>query len=343
MRSVSIRCPTISELPSPVLSKIGWPWTEGSLQFPETISDGLPWPRISIVTPSYNQGQFIEETIRSVLLQGYPNLEFIIIDGGSMDKTIEVIKKYEPWLASWVSEPDRGQSHAINKGIQRATGDILFWLNSDDLCLPDAFRSVAEAFQAHPGVALVTGQARQVDQQGKIIGELRSYFTSWDEVVTNPRNSVRQISTFFSRTLFKEVGLIDENLHDAMDHEFMIRITRFHVPLILNNYLIAYRTHINANSFQRIVECNEESERMRSKFFYNKKIAAIYHKRSVTNWICLSEMDRLTPSKRIICILHAVKNRPSTIFSREFWWSMKNIWISLYDSTTRKGKEISNI
>ena len=126
MRLYSGRCPQLSELPSSPPGKIGWPWTEESSQLPEKMSDGSPWPRISIVTPSYNQGQFIEETIRSVLLQGYPNVEYIIIDGGSTDNSLEIIKKYEPWLAYWVSEPDRGQSHALNKGIQKATGDIFF-------------------------------------------------------------------------------------------------------------------------------------------------------------------------------------------------------------------------
>ena len=118
-----MRCPTINELPSPPPGKRGWPWTEDSPQLPDTMPDGSPWPKISIVTPSLNQGPFIEETIRSVLLQGYPNLEYIIMDGGSTDESIEIIKKYEPWLAYWESEPDRGQSHAINKGFQRASGD----------------------------------------------------------------------------------------------------------------------------------------------------------------------------------------------------------------------------
>ena len=165
------------------------------------LSADVLWPKISVVTPSYNQGQFIEQTIRSVLLQGYPNLEFIIIDGGSDDNTLEIIRKYENWLTYWVSEPDRGQSHAINKGIRRATGEILLWLNSDDLVLPDAFNTVVSKFVENPEVRLIIGQAHIVNSCGEIIGELRSEFSSWEEIATNPRNSIRQVSTFFCAQL----------------------------------------------------------------------------------------------------------------------------------------------
>ena len=114
--------------------------------------DGKTWPKISIVTPSYNQGEFIERTIRSVLLQGYPNLEYIIIDGGSTDRSVELIGKYEPFIRYWVSEPDKGQSNAINKGFQHASGGIFAWLNSDDIYLPGALVAVAKAL---PYVAFV--------------------------------------------------------------------------------------------------------------------------------------------------------------------------------------------
>ena len=130
-----MRCPTLAELPPPLEGKTGWPWTVESTQLPETMPHGSPWPRISIVTPSYNQGEFIEETIRSVLLQGYPNLEYIIMDGGSSDKTNEVISKYASWLKYWRSQKDEGQAAAITEGFLRATGQIGAYINSDDFYL----------------------------------------------------------------------------------------------------------------------------------------------------------------------------------------------------------------
>lgn len=152
-----MRCPTLAELPPPPPDRTGWPWTVESPRVPDTMSDGrLCWPRISIVTPSYNQARFIEETIRSILLQGYPDLEYIIIDGGSTDDTVAILRKYEKHLAYWVSEKDRGQSHAINKGMERISGDVWMYQNSDDLLSRGALAAVADRF-ADPSVSWVGG------------------------------------------------------------------------------------------------------------------------------------------------------------------------------------------
>ncbi|MEO8399398.1 MAG: glycosyltransferase, partial [Ignavibacteriaceae bacterium] len=131
----------LKEIPPPPKGKTGWPWDEETT--PE-IYEGLKnVPKISIITPSFNQGLFIEQTIRSVLLQNYPNLEYIIIDGGSTDNTIEIIKKYEPWIKYWISEKDSGQSEALNKGILHCEGEIFNWLNSDDYYSKDCFKLIA--------------------------------------------------------------------------------------------------------------------------------------------------------------------------------------------------------
>ena len=151
-----MRCPILKELPSPPPGKTDWPWTEESIQLPDKMPDGSSWPKISIVTPSLNQGQFLEETIRSVLLQGYPDLEYIIIDGGSTDDTLKVIQRYESLLAYWISEKDEGMYNAINKGFSIATGEIMAWLNSDDKYTPWALNVIGDIFRKLSEVEWVT-------------------------------------------------------------------------------------------------------------------------------------------------------------------------------------------
>ena len=137
----------LSELPSPDINKVGWPWTvESEIDSYSSVKQ-TSWPKISIVMPSYNQGKFIEETIRSVLLQNYPNLEFIVCDGGSNDKTQEILERYKPWLSFCQSKKDKGQGHAINLGFSIASGDYFGWINSDDFYLPNCFRTLTEHFQ----------------------------------------------------------------------------------------------------------------------------------------------------------------------------------------------------
>ena len=168
----------IEALPPIDVTKQGWPWIEASDSLPDKMPNGSDWPRISIVTPSYNQGKFLEETIRSVFLQGYPNLEYIIIDGGSTDNSIEIIKKYEPWLTYWVSEKDRGQSHAINKGFEHATGEIYGWLNSDDYFLPRALKAFAQASIKDKNSVAWAGSALEINKIGEKTGEFEPRFDS---------------------------------------------------------------------------------------------------------------------------------------------------------------------
>src|SRR5438270_3751687 len=143
-----MKFPTLAELPPPA-GKTGWPWTEETPALPPARPDGSAWPRISIVTPSYNQGEFIEETIRSVLLQGYPDLEYFVLDGGSTDASTGVIGKYERWLTWWLSERDAGQADAINNGLQKSSGELFNWINSDDALLPGALFRLAVAYRGN--------------------------------------------------------------------------------------------------------------------------------------------------------------------------------------------------
>jgi glycosyltransferase involved in cell wall biosynthesis len=238
---MSFRCPTLTQLPPPLSGKTGWPWTEESPQLPETMpvsstglrTDGSPWPRISIVTPSYDQGHFIEETIRSVLLQGYPNLEYIIIDGGSTDGSVEIIKKYEPWLTYWVSEKDEGQSHAINKGWQRSSGQILAWLNSDDILNAHALGEVASIWQQDSRYGFISGATELVDQSG--VSEGKTFGSEFDltETLITSQNCVAQQSTFMSHSALHCVGCLDIDLHMSMDWDLWLRIgSRFPVKFV---------------------------------------------------------------------------------------------------------------
>lgn len=215
--------PTLAKLPPPPPGKSGWPWTEESPPLPEAMPDGQPWPRISIVTPSYNQGQFIEETIRSVLLQGYPDLEYIIIDGSSTDESVEIIKKYEPWLASWVSESDRGQAHALNKGFSRATGEIFAWLNSDDTFQPQALYLAAIHLLQHSQIGMVYGHARVIDQDGNLLTTWLAPKFDLAKQLFEYRY-IPQQSAFFRRQAFEQVGALCEDMYYTMDFDLWLRI-----------------------------------------------------------------------------------------------------------------------
>jgi glycosyltransferase involved in cell wall biosynthesis len=188
-----------------------------------------PYPRISIITPSYNQGHFIEETIRSVVSQGYPNLEYIIIDGGSTDNTVEIIKKYESQITYWVSEPDRGQTHAINKGLAIATGDILAYINSDDYYRPNALFKVAEYFSNHPETDLLHGRCCYVNEQGEKIGEQFGNIQTLEEILNLwgvwwQRRQFVQPEVFWTRRITEAIGLFNEDLYYVMDYDYWERI-----------------------------------------------------------------------------------------------------------------------
>ena len=190
-----------------------------------------PLPRITIITPSLNQAAFLEQTINSVLDQDYPNLEYIVIDGGSTDGSVEIIQRYANHLTYWVSEKDRGQGHAINKGLERATGDIIAYLNSDDYYLPGALQRVGEFFTKHPEVDLLHGRCRFVDPAGNKIGDRLGSMMSYQEILDlwdvwwKERNFV-QPEVFWTRRITERIGDFREDLHWVMDYEYWVRILR---------------------------------------------------------------------------------------------------------------------
>ncbi len=199
------------------------------------------YPKISVVTPSYNQGAFLEKTINSVISQNYPNLEFIIIDGGSQDNSIDIIKKYENHFTYWVSESDRGQSHALNKGFNLATGDILTWLNSDDRFMNQTLWRFAELFQDNPDAGVVVGAGRIVNQKGEEIyfKEPQTEITIESLFTWLNNGNFMQPSSAFSKSVWSLTGGLDENVHIALDLDFWLRIAAAGVRFVTCSELLS--------------------------------------------------------------------------------------------------------
>ena len=178
------------------------------------------------MTPSFNQGRWLEKTIRSVLLQGYPNLEYILVDGGSRDESVDLIKKYEPWIQYWVSEPDDGQCDAINKGFSKATGQILGWVNSDDWLASGALSSVAGAWMKRkPSTGAVVGDGKIVDSTGALWYQPPMHEITADSIYRWLEDSnFMQPSCFFSHAAWNECGPLDEEIHISLDVDLWLRI-----------------------------------------------------------------------------------------------------------------------
>jgi glycosyltransferase involved in cell wall biosynthesis len=245
-----MRCPTLNELPPSPPGKIGFPWTEESVQLPQKKSDGKEYPKISIVTPSYNQAQFIEETIRSVLLQGYPNLEYIIIDGGSTDNSTEIIRKYESYLTYWISEQDEGQSDAINKGFKISTGEISAFLNSDDVYMPNALALVSQYLNQNAQYDFICAQTRFIDTNSKRIKGFEELFMVEinDRTMTETCH-IAQPSTFFRSITFDRIGFFSKELHYAFDYEYWLRAFLAGFKFIsIKEVISLFRLHQNSKT-----------------------------------------------------------------------------------------------
>jgi glycosyltransferase involved in cell wall biosynthesis len=222
------------------------------------------FPRISIITPSYNQGDYLEQTIQSVLAQNYPNLEYIIIDGGSTDRSVEIIQRYADQLAYWESEPDRGQCHAINKGFERATGDIMAWLNSDDMFTPNALHRVVQAI-ADRSCAMVVGAAKVIRNTDLENYELDLRRPTYAEMLYDAR-TYPQPSVFWTRDLWELTGSLDEQMYYAMDYDYWLRM-RLHAQHVLyvDDVLSYERMHETSKSYneQHNWEIYKRTERHR--------------------------------------------------------------------------------
>jgi glycosyltransferase involved in cell wall biosynthesis len=180
---------------------------------------------VSIVTPSYNQARFLESTIQSVLGQDYPAIEYIVIDGGSSDGSVEIIKQYADRLAYWISEPDRGQTDAINKGFAKANGEVMAWLNSDDTYKPRAVTEAVAFLQEHPEVGMAYGDADFIDLQGRVMGRFPAAQTDYKRLRRGYVH-IPQQAAFWRASLWKEVGPLDPSFTFAMDYDLWVRLAR---------------------------------------------------------------------------------------------------------------------
>jgi glycosyltransferase involved in cell wall biosynthesis len=223
------------------------------------MASGEPCPKITIVTPSYNQGRFVEETIRSVLLQAYPNLEYLIIDGGSTDNSLEIIRKYHRWL-NWVSESDRGQAHAIDKGLRSAKGEIVSWLNSDDVYLPGAIEKAIDYLLKNPNVGMVYGDAYYIDEEGQVIGRYPT--EPFDPSNFIDRCGICQPAVFIRRSVIEDVGYLDESLNFCIDYDLWIRISKKYALGYLPEYLAMSRLHKDCKTMNQRVASHKEAVEM---------------------------------------------------------------------------------
>lgn len=238
----------IKKRPAPLMADTlypaGWPHINESDDARAYVHSTTLWPKITIVTPSYNQGVYLEKTILSLIHQNYPNLEFFVVDGQSDDESVSVIRRYEQWIDWWVSEPDKGQSHAINKGLRNSSGDLLGWLNSDDYLFPNALFRIAKAYLEDTSVGAVVGQGHLVTESGRVVHVPNVESVTRESLFQWCLGSdFMQPSCLFSRDAWLECGDIDENLNFAMDVDYWMRIASLYKFRVIPDLLSVSLSH----------------------------------------------------------------------------------------------------
>lgn len=236
-------------------------------------------PLVTVITPSYNQAAFLEEAILSVLGQDYPNLEYMIVDGNSTDGSVEIIRKYADKLTWWVSEKDSGQAEAINKGFARANGELVAWLNSDDLLQPGMISTAVEAFQAHPEAGLVYGDVLSIDGNGQPINLMT--FAPYTLKDLMGFNYISQPGVMMRRSVLEQAGYLDESYHYLLDHELWLRMARLAGMVYIPRQLAVARFHAAAKNLSQTSKYGGEALRLAAWLESQPEYAAILDRRSV--------------------------------------------------------------
>ncbi len=232
-------------------------------------------PLVSIITPSYNQAQFLEQTIQSVLGQTYKNIEYFVMDGGSIDGSVEIIKKYEEKLTYWQSKSDDGQSDAINSAFKKCKGDIIAYINSDDLLMPEAVETVVRCFEVNADYALVFGICSTIDENGNEIAAPQGDHISFNHLLMNGMlPKIFQPACFFNRKYINREFFLDKNLKYAFDYELLLMLMKWNTNLFIYKHFAAYRKHKDAKSLN-----------IKEAYFEKLKVQMRYGKRYTLLWV----------------------------------------------------------
>jgi glycosyltransferase involved in cell wall biosynthesis len=231
---------------------------------------------VSIITPSYNQAKYLEQTIQSVLTQDYPKLEYIVIDGGSNDGSVEIIKKYQDKLAYWVSEKDKGQADAINKGFAKANGEIIAWINSDDYYLPNTISQAVKSFDENPDAVLIYGNMLAVDENGKTFNTFNYKQLSLEDLICF--QIIGQPAVFFRRSALHKTNGLNLDFYFLLDHLFWIELAQHGKILHVDRTWSAARYHAEAKNRAKAAEFGKEAFRILSLVNQDKNLSTMFEK-----------------------------------------------------------------
>jgi glycosyltransferase involved in cell wall biosynthesis len=309
----------LNDLPGPG-ERSGWPWTEASHQ-----GDFLNAPTVTIVTPSFNQGRFLQETLRSVLLQGYPDLEYIVLDGGSTDDSRSILERYDAFLSHWESAPDAGQSDALNRGFNRASGEIVGWVNSDDLLSPGAISASVQALMAAPDAGFSYGDWALIDADSRVTGYETPPQVTNAGLLDRLQSYVAQPTLFFRKSALDEVGLLDPDLHLIMDFDLLLRLTTRFEGVRATGEIARFRLHSDAKTPTLQTRAWRERGRVVRRFLDGADApieAKMQRKRLLANYHRQAALYGLRTGRALWALDHSIRSlrsHPGQILERRLW------------------------